>query len=808
MRGCFSCGLFVDKETWKDAMKKKQRIFLKLVITIVCTLCLIWLIRKDTTVFQIELEQPEGEGVNISDVIILMEALDEGTEIHSQDEKSKLLTELERREDNTLLYGDYIRLLNIYLGETDVSDNSEFLRLKKNLSYDKKYREEFYLLSKDWYDAYDQLVAAYGMTGMIYEQELFLLAGNKGVKNPVLGDNQVLTSEGNVYEYHSEEFEQCFFSRVKAYVKTSGVFLTVTQKMDDSVTLPNLWIMEADEAGLQFFYEGYEILCPWGEEMQVEAREQIADVTFGEGKLQGVRLKTERVNGKLLRLTGEEVEIEECGTYPVAENCKGYQLYETLEERELSSLGIGYDFTDFVVEDGKICAFLVMRRENMESIRVAVKSDGFRSLYHEELTFRADCDLEVIYGNYGNRKSEIISAGTEILIDNNSDYLDGDRIEIRPLVQSGKIQVLSIVRSQGPPSYRGKMEVVKESEGLLLINELLLEEYLYSVVPSEMPAGYPMEALKAQAICARTYAYRYLLSPGLGSLGAHVDDSVSYQVYNNVAEHTNATEAVKETTGELLCHEGEPVSTYYYSTSWGFGTDAGIWKEENAETMPYISSHHISAKGQDSLAEEMAQEEIFREYLSSPEEEDFEREEPWYRWEYHTKEISVQRMSQRLKERYSADNNKVLTFVGKKGEQGDETKYESREPKEIKEIYDISVLSRRPGGVIRELLIATDAGTYKILSEYNVRYLLSQGGSVLRQDGSQAEASQLLPSAYLMIELEKSGENVVGYKISGGGYGHGAGLSQNGARAMGNAGMDCEGILTFFYEGCEVERRY
>lgn len=793
-------------------MKKKQRIFLKLLIIAVCTFCLIWLITKDETVFQIE--QPEGEGVNISDVIILIEALNEGTENDFLDKKHELLSNLKQRQDNFLLYEDYIQLLNTYLGETDVNGESEFQILRKNLSYENKYQEKFYLLSRDWYDAYEQLVTAYGMNDMIHEKELFLLVGNAGLKNPLLGEHQILTSEGDVYAYRSKEFEQYSFSRVRAYVRertntaARGELLTMTERLESFVTLSNLWIMEADEVGLQFFYEGYEILCPWEEQLQTEAREQIADVIFGKGRVQDIMFKTERINGKLLSFSGEDIEIEGLGTYPVSENCKGYQLYETLKERELNSLGIGYDFTDFVVEDGKICAFLVMRREDMESIRVAVKTDGFQSLFHEELTFRSDSDMEVFYGEYGERRSEIIPAGKEFSLDSDSEYLKGDRVELRPCVQSGKIQVLSISRSQGIPSYRGKFEIVAQQEGLLLINELLLEEYLYSVVPSEMPAGYPAEALKAQAICARTYAYRYLLSPGLGSLGAHVDDSVSYQVYNNVPEHTNATEAVKKTTGELLCHEGEPVNTYYYSTSWGFGTDAGIWKEENVESMPYISSHHISAKGQDLLAEEMTREEAFKEYLTSPEKEDFEREEPWYRWEYYAEEISAKRISRRLKERYIADPNKVLTFAGREGEQDNAEMYEPKEPKEIGEIYDIYVLSRRPGGVIKELLIVTDKGTYKVLSEYNVRYILSQGGSVIRQDGSQADAGQLLPSAYLMIELEKSGENVIGYRISGGGYGHGAGMSQNGARAMGNADMNCEEILTYFYEGCEVEKRY
>ncbi len=108
-----------------------------------------------------------------------------------------------------------------------------------------------------------------------------------------------------------------------------------------------------------------------------------------------------------------------------------------------------------------------------------------------------------------------------------------------------------------------------------MVNELLLEEYLYAVVPSEMPASYPLEALKAQAVCARTYAYARILHAGLPEYGAHVDDSTSYQVYNNILENAQTTKAVRETKGELLYYGEELADTYYYSTSCGYGTGCG-----------------------------------------------------------------------------------------------------------------------------------------------------------------------------------------------------------------------------------------
>ena len=109
---------------------------------------------------------------------------------------------------------------------------------------------------------------------------------------------------------------------------------------------------------------------------------------------------------------------------------------------------------------------------------------------------------------------------------------------------------------------------------------------------------------------------------------------------------------------------------------------------------------------------------------------------------------------------------------------------------------------------MEELLIDIDQGTYKIVSEYNIRYVLNQKGDVLRQDGSVYQSNTLLPSAYLIIDLVKEGENVVGYTLIGGGYGHGVGMSQNGAKAMGLREMDCRQILGFYFGDCQVKNIY
>ena len=75
---------------------------------------------------------------------------------------------------------------------------------------------------------------------------------------------------------------------------------------------------------------------------------------------------------------------------------------------------------------------------------------------------------------------------------------------------------------------------------------------------------------------------------------------------------------------------------------------------------------------------------------------------------------------------------------------------------------------------------------------------------VIRQDGSATIPGTLLPSGFFIVETGKNEGNMIGYKLIGGGYGHGVGMSQNGAKAMGNLGYNYREILETFFVDCEV----
>lgn len=489
-----------------------------------------------------------------------------------------------------------------------------------------------------------------------------------------------------------------------------------------------------------------------------------------------------------------------------------------------------------------------------ETIRVLIQNSDYQGIFHKEVKLSCDTEWELHYGLDGEL-TEKHAGGEELLLDGNSAWFtECARIVLSPAEDGGKISLLSVNRSQGTPAYRGSMEIRKTGQGFVVINELPVEEYLYGVVPSEMPVSYPMEALKAQAICARTYVYAHLESPGYGEYGAHVDDSTGYQVYNNTAEKEEAIQAVQETKGEVVRLNGELVDTYYYSTSCGFGADERVWNPGEEKKVSYLTAASISETAMQQeqnsaeipgtgyfTAQDMCRGDYFHEFLHNPPETDFERQEPWYRWSITVESIDAESLQKVLKERQEAEPDRIL--VEKSGDAGNvgsnagnvgsnvgnvggnagnagrnagnaggnagnagSNAEAAGEWEDIGRIMDICIGKRGDGGIAESLVIKGEKKTVTVLSQYNIRAVLCAGGvTAVRQDGSKVELKMLLPSAFFEIESVKEGENMIGYKLYGGGYGHGAGMSQNAARHMAEKGYTTADILLFFYRDCKIE---
>ena len=122
------------------------------------------------------------------------------------------------------------------------------------------------------------------------------------------------------------------------------------------------------------------------------------------------------------------------------------------------------------------------------------------------------------------------------------------------------------------------------------MNELGMEDYLCGVVPGEMPASFAPEALKAQAVCARTYAALQVLGTAYEMYHADVDDTTDCQVYLPENANAAATEAVYATSGQILTWQGMIASVYYFSTSCGYTTGLEVWQQE---ALPYLGVHSL-----------------------------------------------------------------------------------------------------------------------------------------------------------------------------------------------------------------------
>ncbi len=136
--------------------------------------------------------------------------------------------------------------------------------------------------------------------------------------------------------------------------------------------------------------------------------------------------------------------------------------------------------------------------------------------------------------------------------------------------------------------YRGKIELHNILGKIYIVNILSIEEYLYSVVPSEMPASWNVEALKAQAVAARTYSYYYIIK-NMNKNVYDVDSTTNFQVYKGIASETpSSIEAVTKTSGIIMTYNYEPIIAYFHSTSGGkTSDDKDVW---SGVDLPYLES--------------------------------------------------------------------------------------------------------------------------------------------------------------------------------------------------------------------------
>ena len=308
-------------------------------------------------------------------------------------------------------------------------------------------------------------------------------------------------------------------------------------------------------------------------------------------------------------------------------------------------------------------------------------------------------------------------------------------------------------------SYRGIMEVRRNGMRLAVINQVPLEEYLLSCVPAEMPASWPFEALKAQAVAAR--------SETLSKKGRHKSegfDVCSEQhcaVYRGIGnEQRNPTRAVLETRGEILASSGKPVGAVY-------ADNCGGWSSKPQEVwggiMPGLKS--VCDLRDDGCTE-------WDRISVSPDTRDrflFSRPESWCR----------------QPDRPSSNYRWTRSYLAHELDAIINRKYK------IGRLRRITVLSHTREGRVISIEIAGDAGK-QVVKRDSIRSAL--GG--LRSNMFTVE----------MIPAPNNTENQ--FIFIGAGWGHGVGLCQTGSRGLALAGKKYRAILAHYYPEASRKKLY
>lgn len=616
---------------------------------------------------------------------------------------------------------------------------------------------------EDWWQLYGSILKETDPEGKVEEMEAVLYGTPSNLDQAESWT--AYTTAGN-FGFQGLALDAFLDCEIR-FLARSGEMIT-SSLVSRNVVYENVWLAESDgrhfKAYLGTAYREFPVSAKLGGEDGMAGN--LADLHMEDGKLVKITMKRDRLSGKVLSVTEDAIEIEGYGEIPLAPNFHVYKVYGDFKVLNASDILVGYNLQEFVAADGKLCAALLEREFDAKTIRVLLMDTGFKSVFHAsaDLVLGSGADLE--YENAkGKMVGERLEAGTQLTVGPDSPYLEYGRMIITP-DEPEAITIRSIERSQGTPVYSGSLEIKGTPEGLVLVNDLFLEDYLTKVVPSEMPPSYEKEALKAQAVCARTYAYRQIQGNTYSQYGAHVDDSTNFQVYNNTSANDKSTQAVKETYGKMLFYEDKPIEAFYFSTSCGRTADAGVWGTDSGK-YPYLRAVEVKEGGK-SLGKE--DNDGFESYIKREDVIAYDTSYPMFRWQTDL----------------PADvASAQISGAG--------------------QIQDMTVTDRGPGGIAGELTVTGSDGTVTIKGQSAIRSALGNPSLIItKKDGGTMTGSATLPSAFIAIEKRTGEDGSLSFHIYGGGFGHGVGMSQNGAQGMAKTGKGYKQILDFFYHGTEL----
>lgn len=491
-------------------------------------------------------------------------------------------------------------------------------------------------------------------------------------------------------------------------------------------------------------------------------------------------------------------------------------VYKDADSIKISSqdnLSIGYLMGETFIEEAQLQSPSITIRRTYETYYKI--DDTYRTLEQAREAAIFECGVPVyiepgVYSVYtqegyseapaNNKRIAIYNEQGEILF-----IAENDKTPIE--FQGIDFEYSFPVTTVGAKKYRGSISVVNgQRKGLTAVNTVALDdEYLYGVVPGEMVPSWPMEALKAQAVAARTIAvFQY---NKFETRGYNVVDTVSSQVYKGVTgEHPRTSQAVDETLGEVITYNDNIIESVYFSTSGGYTENAeDVW----GSVYPYLKA-------------------VPDIYETKPE------MAPWTRTitldeiqkcvsakginigQVEGLQIVSKTMAGRVKElkiigskdTYSLTKEEIRTFFSGTKEGSLKSRMFKFEP------YDQTNndIEQKPTQAIKEMTVMSSNNILSsklqnayVMSHNDIKEIEDKVGILSASDLIEVERiieSENIPTGPLNEQTTIYGD----VTLYGKGYGHGVGMSQSGARGMAEAGYTYDEILKYYYTGVEIGR--
>ena len=634
----------------------------------------------------------------------------------------------------------------------------------------------------------------------IKEENVIVLAtpGNNGS----LPEWNMITDVGPL-SYRGFSMEVYIDKEIKVLTK-GGEVICVLSLENSAPTIKNAYVAALDPISVTVFSGGAERTYSWINDKQ-DMSGGICDITIQDGSALNVVFYTEKTEGVVKKTTTQVIELEEAGAISLDENFKIYSVVSgPVKWKSLKDLTVGTDISEFIMKEGRICCAVILRLPSPETVRIAVNTTGFKGLIHESVSLTCNTGYSVKAGeeSFSFQSGDVFEVSSLV----NGELFGHERITIAPDKPEGRLRINSIKRAwpgDESPSYRGIFEISKHPYGYLLVNEVSLEEYLYAVVPSEMPTSYGVEAAKVQAVTARSYAYNQFYANRFHEYGANIDDSVTCQVYNNIPENQVSIQAVNETKGLCISHNEQIISANFFSTSAGVTANSGeVWASSVTKEFPTESPEYLrSAKQYDGDGYgDLSLEENAEAFFKASDIACYDSGFSWFRWNVSMGAADIAAsINDNLNSRYAANQALIKTLQA-------DGSYRSRSIESIGDLVDLEVVKRGEGGNIMVMKITGTSAAILVQTEYNVRALIrptgNNAGSVTLNlnSGETMNNYSLMPSAfYVMDKSYDDAGKLISVTFYGGGNGHGVGMSQNGVKGMIDKGLSFEEILRHYY---------